>query len=72
MGKLSDFLIKNKLLPKISATEQVALQAGTNWVETDIFNGNINWQNIMTMTPASLTQEESDFLAMRWKPYAIW
>lgn len=63
MGKLSDFLIKNKLLPKISATEQVALQAGTNWVETDIFNGNINWQNIMTMTPASLTQEESDFFS---------
>ena len=62
MGKISDYLIKQNLLPKISNTEQVALQAGTNWIESDIFNGCLKWNDIIALPCASLTEEEQAFL----------
>ena len=62
MGLLSKILIKNNLLPKISDTESIALQAGDSWIESDIFNGKINWRNIFGEDASKLTEEEERFL----------
>ena len=62
MGLLSKILIKNNLLPKISDTESIALQAGDSWIESDIFNGRINWRKIFGEASSKLTGDEQSFL----------
>ncbi len=42
--KLVNFINKKGLLPKISDTEEAALQAGTNWVEADFFKAEVNFK----------------------------
>lgn len=61
-SKLVNFINKNGLLPKISQTEQAALQAGTNWVEADFFKAEVNFKAINTQKVTTLTQEEQNFL----------
>ena len=55
-------LIKNKnLMPKISKTEKEALEAGTNWVESNFFNAEVNYEDIKNEKVTLLTKEEKDF-----------
>ena len=61
-SKLVNFINKKGLLPKISATEEAALQAGTNWVEADFFKAQVNFKEINAQKVTLLTQEEQDFL----------
>lgn len=61
-SKLVNFINKNGLLPKISQTEQAALQAGTNWVEADFFKAEVNFKAINAQKVTTLTQEEQNFL----------
>lgn len=61
-SKLVDVILKNNLLPKISSTEQAALQAGTNWVEADFFKADIDFNAIHNEPITKLTQEEQDFI----------
>ncbi len=61
-SKIVNFINKNGLLPKISATEEAALQAGTNWVEADFFKAEVNFKKIHAQKITHLTQEEQDFL----------
>ena len=61
-SKLVSFINKNGLLPKISQTEEAALQAGTNWVEADFFNAKVDFKKINAQKIITLTQEEQDFL----------
>ena len=61
-SKLVSFINKNGLLPKISQTEEAALQAGTNWVEADFFNAKVDFKQINAQKIITLTQEEQDFL----------
>lgn len=61
-SKLVNFINKNGLLPKISQTEQAALQAGTNWVEADFFKAEVNFKAINAQKVTTLTQEEQSFL----------
>jgi len=61
-SKLVNFINKNGLLPKISQTEQAALQAGTNWVEADFFKAEVNFKAINAQKVTTLTQEEQTFL----------
>ena len=56
------FIMKKGLLPKISATEEAALQAGTNWVESDYFKADINFKRIKEEYVTKLTKEEQDFI----------
>jgi acyl-CoA dehydrogenase len=56
------FIMKKGLLPKISATEEAALQAGTNWVEADYFKADINFKAIKEEKVTKLTDEEKAFL----------
>ncbi|MGB5918944.1 acyl-CoA dehydrogenase family protein, partial [Arcobacter sp.] len=59
---LVKFIMKKGLLPKISATEEAALQAGTNWVEADYFKADINFKRIKEEYVTKLTKEEQDFI----------
>lgn len=61
-NKLIDFINKNGMMPKISDTEEAALQAGTNWVESDYFKGDIDFDNVANETVTELTEEEQAFL----------
>ena len=60
--KLVNFINKKGLLPKISDTEEAALQAGTNWVEADFFKAQVNFKKINSQRVTTLTKEEQDFL----------
>ncbi|QKF66766.1 acyl-CoA dehydrogenase [Arcobacter venerupis] len=61
-SKLVAFINKKGLLPKISATEEAALQAGTNWVESNFFNAQVNFKEINAQRVTTLSKEEQDFL----------
>ena len=61
-SKIVNFINKNGLLPKISATEEAALQAGTNWVEADFFKAQVNFKEIQAEKVTVLTVEEQAFL----------
>ncbi|MGL4861050.1 MAG: acyl-CoA dehydrogenase, partial [Enterobacteriaceae bacterium] len=48
--------------PSISATEQVAIDAGTLWWEQTLFTGRPDWQQLQAFPLAKLTAEEQAFL----------
>jgi acyl-CoA dehydrogenase len=50
------------LLPKISDTERVAIDAGTVWVEGEFFSGVPNWQRLTTQPYGAMTPETQAFL----------
>lgn len=49
-------------MPKVSATEAEALEAGTVWWDGELFSGNPNWKKLLKTTMPSLTAEEQQFL----------
>ena len=51
-----------KILPKISATEQEAIDAGTVWWDGDLFSGNPDWNKLLSFPKPSLSDEEQSFL----------
>lgn len=56
------FALFKKLLPSISETEQVALDAGDLWWEAELFRGSFDWSRLMAMPVAKLTAEEQSFV----------
>lgn len=52
----------NRLQPKISQTEEEALNAGDTWWEQDLFQGDPDWQKFNRITLSQLTKEETAFL----------
>lgn len=57
--KLMDTL---NFLPTISETEQTAIDAGTVWVEGELFSGKPNFKRILEEPYPELTKDEQDFL----------
>ena len=53
---------KLKLTPKISQTEQIALQVGEAWLEKEFFTGRPNFKNLLSQKLPMLSKEEKDFL----------
>jgi len=51
-----------KALPRVSATEQEALDAGTVWWEGEIFSGRPRWKNLLKMPAPALSERERAFL----------
>lgn len=51
-----------KLLPVISETEREAIDAGTVWVEGELFSGRPNWRRVLAAGYPDLTDEEKAFL----------
>jgi len=50
------------LLPAISDTERVALEAGKVWVEGELFSGRPDWKRIRQTPYPELSSEEQEFL----------
>ncbi len=60
---LSDQLFKHaeKAVPRLSKTEEEALNAGDTWIEKSIFTGNPDWAGLFEIK-TSLTASEQSFL----------
>ncbi|MBA3537648.1 MAG: acyl-CoA dehydrogenase [Tatlockia sp.] len=60
---ISEFLFKRagKSIPKLSKTEEDALNAGDTWLEKDIFIGAPDWEKLMSVS-SDLKAEEQAFL----------
>ena len=60
---ISDLLFKRavKSMPKLSKTEEDALNAGDTWLEKDIFTGSPDWNKLENIS-TQLTREEQSFL----------
>jgi acyl-CoA dehydrogenase len=50
------------IMPKISNTERVALEAGVTWIEKDLFSGKPDFSQIMQEPYPKLTAEEKAFM----------
>ena len=56
-------LIKSlNILPTISSTERTAIDAGTTWVDAELFSGRPSFKTLMTQPYPDLTDEERAFL----------
>ncbi|MGM0631951.1 MAG: acyl-CoA dehydrogenase family protein, partial [Pseudomonadota bacterium] len=51
-----------KMLPRISDTERQALEAGTVWIDGQIFSGNPNFRSMLEQPYDALNEEERAFL----------
>jgi acyl-CoA dehydrogenase len=51
-----------RLLPRISETEQEALDAGTVWWEGELFSGRPRWKRLLKVPAPSLSDAEQAFL----------
>ncbi|MBP9743133.1 MAG: acyl-CoA dehydrogenase [Burkholderiales bacterium] len=56
------YLKAKKIIPAISETEKLALNAGDPWYEKEIFNGKPNFNLLHNSRKFSLSQEEQSFL----------
>lgn len=61
---LSQPLLKyvRAVLPPMSETEKIALEAGDVWIEADLFRGEPKWDAIKALRKPSLSPEETTFL----------
>ena len=59
---LMKLLMNLKLLPQISQTEKEAIDAGTVWVDKDLFSGAPDFQSIMAENYPKLSRLEKQFL----------
>ncbi len=50
------------IMPRISDTEQEALDAGTVWWEAEVFGGKPNWKRFHKFEKATLSKEEQEFI----------
>jgi acyl-CoA dehydrogenase len=56
------FKVVKGILPKVSATEQAALDAGTIGFDAELFSGTPDWDRLRAVPPITLTAEEQAFL----------
>ncbi len=56
------FMRDNNVLPRISDTESQALEAGTVWIDGDIFSGTPNFEKMLKHSYNHLSAEEQAFL----------
>jgi len=61
-GPLMKLLDALKILPAISETEQTAIEAGTVWVEGELFSGSPDLRKLSTEPYPDLTDKERAFL----------
>jgi acyl-CoA dehydrogenase len=61
-GPILSLLKKANMLPAISETERVALEAGSIWVDGELFSGRPNFKKILSEPYPELTHEEKSFI----------
>ena len=63
---ISSFVLKvmkaMKIIPQISETERVALEAGVVWMESELFSGKPNFTRMLNQPEAKLSPDEQRFL----------
>lgn len=61
---ISNRLLKwfRSVLPPLSETEQIALEAGDTWWDGELFTGKPDWSKLLAATPAKLSEEEQAFV----------
>src|SRR5580698_6226972 len=61
---LTDHLLDwfRKVLPPISETERIAIDAGNTWWDADLFTGRPDWKKLLATPAPALTEEEQAFL----------
>ena len=61
---LTDHLLVwfRKVLPPISETERIAIDAGNTWWDADLFTGRPDWKKLLATPAPALTEEEQAFL----------
>lgn len=55
------FRFANRAVPKLSKTEETALNAGDTWIEQDIFRGTLDW-DVLEKIHTELSADEQNFL----------
>jgi acyl-CoA dehydrogenase len=63
MPRLIAFARRKNLVPRISATERQALEAGTVWVDGELFSGRPDFRRLLAEPYPELTERERAFLA---------
>lgn len=83
-GLLSGGAMKlfSKIMPRMSATESAAVEAGGVWWDAELFSGRPDWSRLMTLPQAQLSVEEQAFLdhetqhlcdiANDWASTSVW
>lgn len=56
------FRYAKRMTPKISQTEQEAIDAGDVWWEAKVFQGRADWSELTQLDPPKLSQAEQSFL----------
>ena len=54
--------VYRRMLPRMSKTEQDALEAGNVWWDGELFSGMPDWRKLQRLPPPKLTAEEQAFL----------
>ncbi|MDZ7826642.1 MAG: hypothetical protein U5R48_12200 [Gammaproteobacteria bacterium] len=61
-AQLMNFMRSRGMLPRISDTERQALEAGTVWIDGEIFSGRPDFRRILSEPYDRLPAEEQAFL----------
>lgn len=56
---------KLNLIPKISETERIALEAGDKWVESEMFSGKPDFKRILNLSCPKLSEKEENFINIK-------
>ena len=56
------FPIFKRILPRMSDTERLALEAGSVWWDGDLFSGKPDWKKLIHVPPPKLTDDEQKFM----------
>lgn len=51
-----------RIMPRMSATEQAAIEAGNVWWDAELFSGRPDWRRLLATPAPQLTTEEQAFL----------
>jgi acyl-CoA dehydrogenase len=61
-ASIAEAVRRLRLLPSISETERAALEAGTVWIDGELFSGKPDWERILDEPYRELSAEERAFL----------
>ncbi len=71
-----------RIMPRMSATEQAAIESGNVWWDAEIFSGRPDWKRLLATPAPRLTDEEQVFLDVEteklcdlsndWDSTAVW
>jgi len=61
-GAMMNWIKAKKILPQISDTERQALEAGTVWIDGQIFSGRLDFAKLLAEPYGSLSEEERAFI----------